>query len=61
MSEQSASDHYKALFERELNRANASEAYLFRAWTVIRAQSKGLQRQRRIINRLRTQLNEQGR
>jgi len=61
MSEQFASDHYRELFERQLNEAYRYQALLYHAWNVIRAQSKGLQRQRRLINRLRAQLKEQGR
>lgn len=53
MGSEWATDHYKALFERQLNESNRYQALLYHAWNVIRAQQKGLQRQRRLINRLR--------
>ena len=52
MSESFASDHYRELFERQLNESNRYQALLYHAWNVIRQQNKGLQRQRRLIKRL---------
>jgi hypothetical protein len=38
---------------RAINESNRYQALLFQAWQTMRGQTKGLQRQRRLINRLR--------
>lgn len=55
MNDAWAADHYRQLFERQLNESYRYQALLYHAWNVIRQQNKGLQRQRRLINRLRRQ------
>jgi hypothetical protein len=42
--------------EKSHERANFYQAQLFKSWNVIRAQNKGLQRQRRLIKRLQGEL-----
>ena len=39
-------------------KADWNQSRLFEAWAALRGQSKGLQRQRRIINRLRAEIAE---
>ena len=47
--------HYEALFERAQAEADRNKAWLFEAWRALRGQSKGLQRQRRLIKRLQAE------
>lgn len=48
--------HYKALFEREQKSAQWHQAQLFNAWKTMAGQTRGLQRQRRLIKRLQAEL-----
>lgn len=45
-------ERYKRLFEGAERDALTYKGYLFDSWKALRAQSKGLQRQRRLIRRL---------
>lgn len=51
-------DHYRQLFDRAQRDADRNKAWLFDAWKTMAGQSRGLQRQRRIINRLRAEIAE---
>ena len=48
-------EHYKKLFERADKEANWNKAKLFEAWTTMAGQTRGLQRQRRLIKRLQAE------
>lgn len=47
--------HYEALFERASHERDRYKGLLFDAWKTMRGQSKGLQRQRRLIKRLQAE------
>ena len=48
--------HYAALFERASHERDWYKGLLFDAWKTMRGQTKGLQRQRRLIKRLQREL-----
>lgn len=48
-------EHYKALFERAERDNNWHKGLLYDAWRTMRGQTKGLQRQRRLIRRLQAE------
>ena len=50
------SEHYKALFERASHERDWHKALLFDAWRTMAGQTRGLQRQRRLIKRLQAEL-----
>lgn len=56
LTEQHTEQHYQQLFERAQAEADRNQAWLFSAWRTMWGQTKGLQRQRRIINRLRAKI-----
>lgn len=47
--------HYEDLWKREEHQHLWYQAHLFDAWKALRGQSKGLQRQRRLIKRLQAE------
>jgi hypothetical protein len=44
--------HYKILFERASSEVDSNQAMLFNAWRTMAGQTRGLQRQSRLIKRL---------
>ena len=51
-------DHFQMIAERHERDADKHKARLYQAWETCRGQTKGLQRLRRLVNRVRLQLSE---
>lgn len=49
-------EHYKGLFERASREADWNKARLFEAWRTMAGQTRGLQRQARLIKRLHAEI-----
>jgi hypothetical protein len=49
-------EHYKALFERHMSESNSKGDLLYNAYRTMAGQSRGLQRQARLIKRLRREI-----